>query len=92
VRQQNVTLGAQEGNFYEIVEGLKGNEMLAASSLNEITTGMKVTLLDGGAKSAEGAPSGNVEKTEKADKPAGEKKRGGKGKRQSAPVADGGNN
>ena len=25
VRQQNVTLGVQEGNFYEIMDGLKGN-------------------------------------------------------------------
>jgi RND family efflux transporter MFP subunit len=48
VRQQNVTLGAQEGNFWEITEGLKGTEMLAASNLNEITTGMKVTLADTG--------------------------------------------
>jgi RND family efflux transporter MFP subunit len=46
VRQQNVALGAQEGNFIEIMDGLKGNEILAASSLNEITTGMKVTLFD----------------------------------------------
>jgi HlyD family secretion protein len=46
VRQQNVTLGVQEGNFLEIMEGLKGTETLAASSLNEITTGMKVTLVD----------------------------------------------
>jgi RND family efflux transporter MFP subunit len=42
VRQQNVTLGVQEGNLVEIVDGLKGTETLAASSLNEITTGMKV--------------------------------------------------
>jgi RND family efflux transporter MFP subunit len=46
VRQQNVALGAQEGNFIEIMDGLKGNEILAASSLNEIATGMKVTLFD----------------------------------------------
>jgi len=44
VRQQNVTLGMQEGNLWEIMEGLKGTEILAASNLNEITTGMKVTL------------------------------------------------
>lgn len=43
VRQQNVKLGVQEGNLYEILEGLQGTELLAASSLNEITTGMKVT-------------------------------------------------
>ena len=43
VRQQNITLGAQEGNFWEVTDGLKGDETLAASSLNEIATGMKVT-------------------------------------------------
>lgn len=42
VRQQNVMLGVQEENFYEVLEGLKGEELLAASSLNEITTGMAV--------------------------------------------------
>jgi RND family efflux transporter MFP subunit len=52
VRQQNVTLGAQEGNFIEIMEGLKGTETLAASSLNEITTGMKVILADSPGASA----------------------------------------
>jgi multidrug efflux pump subunit AcrA (membrane-fusion protein) len=46
VRQQNVTLGVQEGNFLEITDGLKGTEVLAASSLNEIATGMKVILAD----------------------------------------------
>jgi RND family efflux transporter MFP subunit len=48
VRQQNVTLGVQEGNFFEIAEGLKGTEKLAASNLNEITTGMKVTFAETG--------------------------------------------
>src|SRR4030095_1501378 len=46
VRQQNVSLGAQEGNFVEIMEGLKGTEVLAARSLTAITTGMKVTVAD----------------------------------------------
>ena len=46
VRQQNITLGAQEGNFWEVMDGLKGTEALAASNLNEITTGMKVTVGD----------------------------------------------
>jgi len=64
VRQQNVTLGAQEGNFIEITDGLKGGETLAASSLNEITTGMTVTFFDSPAspspqrleQASEGAP------------------------------------
>jgi RND family efflux transporter MFP subunit len=43
VRQQNVKLGVQEGTLYEILDGLNGTELLAASSLNEISTGKKVT-------------------------------------------------
>ena len=54
VRQQNVTLGVQEGNFFEIMDGLKGTEQLAASNLNEITTGMKVTLAETGGTAAPG--------------------------------------
>jgi RND family efflux transporter MFP subunit len=53
VRQQNVKLGVQEGNFYEVLDGLQGTESLAASSLNEITTGMKVTTT-GGPQRADG--------------------------------------
>jgi RND family efflux transporter MFP subunit len=56
VRQQNVTLGAQEGNFFEIVEGLQGTEILAASSLNEITTGMAVTIAAAGATTQRAEP------------------------------------
>ena len=55
VRQQNVTLGAQEGNFLEIMGGLNGNEILAASSLNEIATGRQVTVGDAP------APAGRTE-------------------------------
>jgi RND family efflux transporter MFP subunit len=84
VRQQNIGLGAQDGNMYEVISGLKGTETLAASSLNEITTGMKVTALGGGAKSAdrgvapeEGKPSG------------GQRRNGGL---RSNSVSDGGNN
>ena len=54
IRQQNVRLGAQEGKFYEILEGLKGGEMLAASNLNQITTGMKVTVIADNSPPAEG--------------------------------------
>jgi RND family efflux transporter MFP subunit len=41
-RQQIVTLGSHEGKQWEIVEGLKGNEMLASSQLNQLATGMSV--------------------------------------------------
>ena len=43
VRQQTITLGVQEGTLFEVVSGLNGNEILAASNLPEITTGMRVT-------------------------------------------------
>jgi RND family efflux transporter MFP subunit len=57
IRQQNVALGVQEGNFFEIVDGLRGDEVLASSNLNEITTGMKVQTSQGGTTpQAEGTP------------------------------------
>jgi HlyD family secretion protein len=56
VRQQNVSLGAQEGRYFEILEGLKGGEILAASNLNEIATEMKVSISTGESpQRAEGA-------------------------------------
>lgn len=46
VRQQNITLGVQEGTLFEVVSGLNGNEILAASNLPEITSGMRVTEME----------------------------------------------
>jgi membrane fusion protein (multidrug efflux system) len=42
-RQQIVTLGAHEGDRWEIVSGLKGEEVVATSQLNQLATGMSVT-------------------------------------------------
>ena len=42
IRQQSVTLGVRQGNLWEILDGLKGNETLAASRLNELATGVSV--------------------------------------------------
>jgi membrane fusion protein, multidrug efflux system len=50
ITQQTVTLGVRQGNLWEIVDGLKGNETLAASRLNELATGVSVT----GAEGSEG--------------------------------------
>jgi RND family efflux transporter MFP subunit len=55
-RQQIVTLGSHEGKKWEIVEGLKGNEMLAASQLNQLATGMSVTT--GGSENRGGGSGG----------------------------------
>jgi RND family efflux transporter MFP subunit len=42
VRQQSVTLGAQEGRFFEVLDGLTGNETLAASNLSQLISGDRV--------------------------------------------------
>jgi len=50
-RQQIVSLGTRDGKQWEIVEGLKGTETLAASQLNQLATGMSVTTGDSGGPS-----------------------------------------
>lgn len=55
-RQQIVTLGSHEGKRWEIAEGLKGNELLAASQLNQLATGMSVTT--GGGENRGGGAGG----------------------------------
>jgi multidrug efflux pump subunit AcrA (membrane-fusion protein) len=42
VKQMTVQLGEREGKNIEVVSGLKGNEILAASNLNELVSGVKV--------------------------------------------------
>jgi RND family efflux transporter MFP subunit len=42
ITQQSITLGVRQGNLWEVVDGLKGNETLAASRLNELATGTRV--------------------------------------------------
>lgn len=67
VRQQIVALGAHEGNLYEIVNGLKGSEILATSNLNLLATGVSVDV-----KQAGGPPSPG-KKPEKEASAGGEK-------------------
>jgi RND family efflux transporter MFP subunit len=43
-RQQMISQGARVGNLIEVVEGLKGSEMLAASNLNLLATGVPVKI------------------------------------------------
>jgi RND family efflux transporter MFP subunit len=52
-RQQIVTLGAHENGQWEIVEGLKGDEVVATSQLNQLATGMAVS--SGGGKGGDAA-------------------------------------
>ncbi len=47
-RQQTVTLGARQGNLFEVTDGLKGDEVLASSSLSQLATGTPVRVGAGG--------------------------------------------
>ncbi len=44
-RQQAVVLGARSGELVEVVEGLRGDEVLAASNLTMLATGVPVKVL-----------------------------------------------
>jgi len=44
IRQQTVALGTQSGKLVEIAQGLKGDEKLAASNLNQLATGTPVQI------------------------------------------------
>jgi RND family efflux transporter MFP subunit len=68
ITQQTVTLGVRQGNLWEVLEGLKGSETLAASRLNELATGVRITLDTG--KDAEKGGGGS----------SGEGRRGGGGR------------
>src|SRR5262249_49181964 len=41
-RQQQVTLGARQNDLIEIVNGLKGDEIVATTNLNQLATGVSV--------------------------------------------------
>ena len=84
VRQQNVMLGPQQGTSFEVISGLKGNEMLVASNLTEITSGMRVsTLVPGENRGAAGAGSSTPPAAGPSGRsgPSGEagQRRGGRG-------------
>jgi multidrug efflux pump subunit AcrA (membrane-fusion protein) len=72
ITQQPVTLGVRQGNQWEIVDGLKGNETLAASRLNELATGVSVEM-DTGSGEGGGGRKGGGGKSGKG---------GGRGKRE----------
>ena len=68
VKQTTIQVGEHEGNLIEVVSGLKGDELLASSNLNELVTGTKIGVGDD-----EGGPDAG-------DPPAtGGQRRGGRG-------------
>jgi multidrug efflux pump subunit AcrA (membrane-fusion protein) len=56
-RQQQVTLGARQGDLVEITSGLKGEEVLAATNLSQLATGVSVR--EGKSADEEGASQGS---------------------------------
>jgi len=70
VKQTTIQVGQHQDKLIEVVSGLKGDEILAASNLNELVTGTRVGVGDD-----EGGPAGP------AGDPPGEggQRRGGRG-------------
>ncbi len=58
IRQQTVGLGEQSGKLVEITQGLKGDEKLAASNLNQLATGTAITLGTPGSEGGGRVPRG----------------------------------
>ena len=48
ITQTSVTLGVRQGNLWEVTGGLKGDEVLATSRLNELASGVTVRVLKPG--------------------------------------------
>ena len=69
VKQTPIQVGEKEGKFVEVLSGLNGNEVLAASNLNELVSGLRIG--DGGEETgpADDAPA------------EGSRRRGGGGRR-----------
>ena len=74
VRQQTVEVGLKTGKLVEVLSGLKGDEIIAASNLNQLVTGVRIA-----ANSGEEAGSASDEGGTPSNRPrAGE--RGGRGR------------
>ena len=59
-RQQQIALGARQNKLVEVTSGLKGDELLATVNLNQLATGVTVTVgKRGDTAGAGGAPEGS---------------------------------
>jgi RND family efflux transporter MFP subunit len=66
VKQTTIRIGGREGKFIEVLEGLTGKEILAASNLNELVSGTRIAVPGeeeagppGANAGTGGGPSGN---------------------------------
>src|SRR5262249_52946177 len=57
-RQAPIGLGVRQGKLWEITEGLKGSETLAASNLNQLATGTNVRVGSGDGEGEGAMPAG----------------------------------
>ncbi|MBI4471930.1 MAG: efflux RND transporter periplasmic adaptor subunit, partial [Acidobacteria bacterium] len=80
VSQRNIRIGAKEGKYIEILEGLRGDEIIAASNLNELVSGLQVTTQFSTGTEREAGPATAESNGEIA--PGGEqpRSRGGRGR------------
>jgi RND family efflux transporter MFP subunit len=86
ITQTSVTLGVRQGNLWEVTEGLKGDEVLATSRLNELATGVGVRVLKPGESESDAAAGGG-----RGSEGAGRRGGGaGRGQRGTAPQGGGG--
>lgn len=58
-RQQRVMVGVHQGNVWEVLDGLKGSEVLASSNLNQLATGTSVRTERDAADTPATKPSGS---------------------------------
>ena len=72
IRQQAVSLGVHSGNLVEVLDGLQGNEVLAASNLSMLATGVPVRII------ANSNPSSNQGMSSAADPKIAESTQGGR--------------
>ena len=78
ITQQSVTLGVRQGDLWEVSAGLEGNEVLAASRLNELASSVKVRELKEGESEAGPAEGGRAPGAETGGRrPGGTTPRGG---------------
>jgi hypothetical protein len=61
VKQTNISVGEREGKFLEVTGGLKGDEMLAASNLNQLVSGMRLSSGERRGRGGADESTGNVE-------------------------------
>jgi hypothetical protein len=78
VQQVTVQLGEREGNNYELVSGLKGSEVLAASNLNQLVSGVRIG--DGDEEGAVPGGSPGSEAGERRGRGRGGRRGGGEGR------------